>query len=449
MLQSFSTRAILSYVLLVFFIFFSSAAVYPSSAPLPDPPPLTIILVLDQFRHDYLTRYHGHFLPKITSNGNIGGFRYIMEHGAVFTNTRYNHIPTHTAAGHAVIASGAPPYQSGIIGNKWYNRKDSREEYCVMDPDYKNISSADEIKSQGTSPRNLRSSTISDELKLATGGRAKVISISIKDRSAVIMGGHKPDISLWFSAKNGTWTSSRYYFPDGRLPLWIEEANKKIPINKYLGKKWELHLPIHQYIHSRKESVTSLPRYPSLDKKVPDQSVHESIVSSPFGNELLIDLAIEAIKQEKLGQDSIPDYLSISLSSTDIIGHLFGSSSIEMEDLAIRTDRTLSRLFNFIKHNIQGGIANILIVLTSDHGTMDLPEVLSKYGLNAGRAKKSELKKNVSQELSKYFGKGEWVLSFHDPNLYLNYSLLNEKNIPLEKAEQLAAIAALKTAGVA
>lgn len=453
------TRTILSYILLIFLVFFSSVTVHSSSVPSLQPH-LTIVLVLDQFRHDYLTRYHNHFLPPITSNGNLGGFRYIMEHGAVFTNTRYNHIPTHTAVGHAAIASGSPPYKSGIIGNKWYNRKDSREEYCVMDNDYKNISFADDIKTQGTSPKNLRSSTISDELKLATGGQAKVVSISIKDRSAVIMGGHKPDLSVWFSTKDGAWTSSRYYFPDGRLPLWIEEANKKIPINKYLGKKWELYLPIHQYIHSRKESVTSqgakdesfgktFPHYPSLDKKVPDQSVYESIISSPFGNELLIDFAIEAMKQEKLGQDSIPDFLSISFSSTDIVGHLFGPSSIEMEDLAIRTDRTLSRLFNFIQHNIQGGIADTLIVLTSDHGTMDLPEALSNYGINAGRAKKSNLKKIVSQELSKYFGNGEWVLSFHDPNLYLNYSLLNEKNVPLEKAEQLAAVAALKTAGVA
>lgn len=437
-------KGLLSYIFIIILIsclFYPNIACgarYPKNQS--SPPALTIIIVLDQFRHDYLTRYYNHFLPSITSNHTLGGFRYLMEHGAVFTNTRYNHIPTHTAVGHAVIASGAPPYKSGIIGNKWYNRKDSREEYCVMDPKYKNITSDNNIQEEGTSPANLRSSTISDELKLATGERAKVVSISIKDRSAVIMGGHKPNIALWFSAKDGIWTSSRYYFPDANLPLWVEELNRQKPADKYLGVTWDLYSSPDKYLYSRKET---------FNKKTMDTKKYEPILASPFGNELLIDLAIEAVKQEMLGKDHIPDYLSVSLSSTDIAGHIFGPSSIEIEDLAIRTDRTLSRFFNAIQHNIPGGIENTLIVLTSDHGTMDLPEVLSNYGLSAGRAKKSELKKIVSQELSLNFGNGDWVLSFHDPNLYLNYPLLHAKNIPIEKAEQLAANAALHTPGVA
>lgn len=390
---------------------------------------LVVVVIIDQFRQDYLTRFQYHFLPEKDKHGNIGGFKFLLENGAVFTNTKYNHIPTHTGVGHASISTGAPPYKSGIIANNWFNRLTNQEEYCIRDPFQQNIPQKPYITPNpnktlseaqgknganlnGVSPKNLRGSTIADELKIATQGKAKVVSISIKDRSAVIMGGHRPDLVLWFSSKEGKWISSTYYFPDKKLPDWV------IKLNNF------------------KQQNNNLKNYNEL-------------LHSIYGNELLADLAIHILNHEELGKKDTVDYLAISFSSNDLVGHRYGPSSQEVKDLILATDKTISTLLNAFNKHLPNGLDNLLFVLTSDHGVMETPETLTSFGVSGGRLNKSQMIEAVSKRLSTAFGPGNWVLYFQAPYLYLNQNLLQEKNISLKEAEVLAMEEAQKIPGVA
>ncbi len=313
-----------------------------------DRPKLMIGIVVDQMRYDFLIRFYNKY--------GDGGFKKLMKEGYNCENTHYNYIPTHTAVGHASIFTGTTPDIHGIIGNNWYDKYQKKGVYCVDDANYITIGSK---KNKGKSPLKLQSTTITDQLKLAQINEGKVIGISIKDRSAILPTGFSADAAYWFEGnKKANFITSSYYLDE--LPKWVTDFNTSNIAKSHL-KIWNTLYPINTYTESiaddndfekpfKGENRPIFPHdLPSLMKK---NNNYDLLKVSPFGNSLLVDFAIEAIKGEQLGQSTVTDFLTISFSSPDYVGHQFGPDSKEIQDVYLRLDKDLARFINFLDNEI-------------------------------------------------------------------------------------------------
>lgn len=380
----------------------SACAALP--APLPRKPKLVVMITVDQFRQDYLTRFRAAYK---------GGLDRLLKEGAVFTNARYEHFPTVTAIGHATILTGATPSISGIIGNDWYDREEGRSVTSVSDPTMKPLGA----EGTGASPRRLLPSTLGDELKIAGDGKPRVIGISLKDRGAILPAGHSADGAYWFDAKTGNFASSTFYFAD--LPAWVKDFNASRPADKYRGAAW-------------------------LDHKLPDipGKLYTSIATSPFGNDMLLDMAERTMQAEQLGKRDVTDLLAVSFSSNDYVGHHYGPDSPEVREISIRTDAVLDRFFRFL--DAQVGMANVLVVLTADHGVSPTPEAAAARRMPGGRMPRGIVQSTVQGALVKRFGEGKWILSPSEHSLYLNLDLIRAKNLDRAEVNRVAAQAALE-----
>ena len=318
-----------------------------------DKPKLVVGIVVDQMKMEYLYRFSDDF----SSNG----FKRLIQEGFTYHNMHYNFMPTYTAPGHATIYTGAVPAVHGIVGNEWFNKATGKELYCTDDEQVKTIGDGTE-KEGMMSPRNLQSTTITDELKLATNFKGKVIGISIKDRGAILPAGHFADWAFWYS-KTGAFISSTYY--GEKLPDWVTQFNNEKNYFPYLEKGWSLLKPIETYNESL---VDDNPYEGKLYKKSPVfpydlKEMYEAndagvLRVTPFGNDVLANLAKRAIEKENLGKDDITDFLAVSFSSTDYIGHTFGPRSIEIQDTYLRLDLTIADFLNYLdKEGFQYGVA--------------------------------------------------------------------------------------------
>ncbi len=410
-------------------------------------PRLVVLISIDQFRADYLMRFDDLFLPPAAKNGSVGGFRYLMEKGAYHTDAHHDHFPLVTGVGHSVHLTGAPPYKTGIVGNEWFDRELNAERYCVSDTKSPLVGAADPDGKSGISPATLRVSTVGDELKMATGGQAKVWAVALKDRAAVLMAGHLADGVLWFDDEAGTWISSRYYRKDGTLPAWVSEWNAAKKVDAFFGKNWELSAPPaalkrlwtpdNASASPRNGLGTTFPHAITGGLEQPGPAFYAAFTGTPFANGYTLDTAEEIIRQEKLGQDAIPDILAINLSSNDYIGHGFGPDSAEVLDVTVQTDVALSRFFNFLAKNVSGGLANVTIVVTADHGVAPIVAELSKAGFNAGATQVT--KDNLQKALAAELGPGDWVQDVVEENVYLNLQTIAAKKISYTRAEDVAA----------
>jgi hypothetical protein len=351
-------------------------------------PKLVLTIVVDQLRYDYLTRYRTEYR---------GGFHRLLSNGAVFTDAHYQHFPTVTGIGHSVILTGAMPSLSGIVGNDWYDRSAGRQVGCVADDSTRQIGGAG---GAGSSPFRLLVSTLGDEMKDASRGKAKVIGISFKDRAAILPSGHTADAAYWFDSRSGNFVSSTFYFPE--LPAWVKEFNLSA-LDKFKGAEW-------------------------MKGKLPsDAKLPAALISSPFGNELLESFAERAIAAESLGKDAVTDLFTVSFSSNDYVGHDFGPESPEMRAMCLETDMVIDKLFKYVDSTI--GLNNVLVVFLADHGVAPLPEAVAERHLPGGRMPSRIVQTTVQNALVKKYGEGRWILSSPEHSLSLNQDLVLEKKL--------------------
>jgi predicted AlkP superfamily pyrophosphatase or phosphodiesterase len=341
-------------------------------------PKLVVGLVVDQMRWDYLYRYYNRY--------QAGGFKRMLNEGFTCENTLITYIPTVTAAGHTGIYTGSVPAIHGIAGNDFIIQATGKSMYCTDDSTVTAVGS--DSKAGKMSPRNLLTTTVTDELRLATNFRSKVIGIALKDRGGILPGGHTANAAYWFDDANGAWISSTYYMKE--LPAWVTNFNAAKPAEKYLKQDWNTLYPINTYVQSTpdnspnyegKFSGADAPTFPIKTSEL-YKGKTGLIRSTPYGNSMTLDLAKAAIENEKLGAGTVTDFLAVSLSSTDYIGHQFGPNSVEIEDTYLRLDKDLAAFFTYLDSKI--GKGNYSVFLSADHGAAHNPTFLKDHDIPAG-----------------------------------------------------------------
>lgn len=363
--------------LLVFsFIFSLSAAFAQSYYPQPK---LVITLVVDQMRQDYIYRYWDLY--------GEGGFKKLVKDGYNFTNTHFTYYPTYTAPGHANIGTGATPSVHGIVANNWFENATNSRMYCTGDASVRGVGT--DSKAGMMSPKNLKTTTFSDELRLATNFRARAFGISMKDRGAILPAGHFANAAYWLQAKEGNFITSTYYMDD--LPAWVKKFNAENRVEEYLTRTWEPSVPFETLLKysepddSRYENIAHGKESPTFPYNLPELLKHEKngleiILETPYGNSLAFDFAKALIDNEKVGQTAsgVPDFLSLSLSSPDYVGHGFALRAIETADTYIRLDKELADFLKYLEETV--GKNEFTLVLTADHGGADNPNYLNDRG---------------------------------------------------------------------
>ena len=428
----------------VLFILFSCQSVQKKEEKVKKPK-LVVGIVIDQLRHDYFERYADNF--------GEAGFKRLIADGYYNHNTHYNYIPTFTGPGHASIYTGTTPATHGIIANDWYDKYLKKSVYCAEDTSVYTIGSASDAGLM--SPHRMLSSTITDELGLATNFKSKVVGISIKDRGSILPAGHNPTGSFWFDKSNGHFVSSSYYGNE-ELPSWLQEFNARNLADDYLNQTWELSMPLEEYTQSTADDMPYELKFKGKDKPVfpydlkalrAENGNFGLLQNTIFGNTLLTDLAIATMEGEAMGQDDITDFLALSFSSTDYVGHKFGPRAVEVQDMYIKLDQEFARLFKHLDEKV--GKGNYLIFVTSDHGCAEVPEYLQANKIPAAKYNRNLYREVINAALVEKFGKGDWLEIFYKEQFFLNHELIKEKDIDLDEIRRFVVNETLKLAGVA
>lgn len=393
-------------------------------------PKLVIVLIIDQFRYDYLVR----FRPEFTT----GGFERLLDGGADFINCRYDDASTVTCAGHATLFSGAYPDLNGVIENNWYDPSLHRSIYCATDLSTKLVG-ADPSSSAGSSPKNLMGSTLGDEMRMASDFKSKVIAISLKDRSAVMPGGHTANAAYWYDAGSGHFVSSTYYMQ--ALPGWVSQFNQHPPVSDYCGKDWSA-LPDNPLAHGGVFKHFA----PSAGEPCPDVRFLNWLHETPYMTALELRFAEDAIRNEHLGAGPATDLLAISLSENDVIGHAYGPYSPQVADMTLRTDRYLAHFFQAVDQAV--GAGNVWIVLSADHGVAPNPNFVVAHHLGLGSFSAANLRREVARALDAQFGQDHWIESQDEFYLYLSHEAMARHRLSPETVEAAAAAAARGVDGV-
>lgn len=421
------------------------------------PPRLILQITIDGLRGDLPFKYMDRF--------GSSGFRYFMEKGVVYTNSHYQYSNNETIVGHTTLATGAHPSAHGMIGNLWLDQATGEMSYNIEDPDYTLIGSNSGVdkkteldptqraaRTDGRSPRAIRTSTFSDELLLASNGKAKIFSVSVKDRGAVPLAGHGGK-AFWFSKKSGEFISSTFYYEE--YPAWVNDWSAKKLAYGHMGGEWALMQDLDNYLLKDRDDRPYEVDLRGYGRTFPHtfgnshQLLYTLLTLSPVGDELTLDFTKTLIANEQLGVDAVTDYLAVSFSSTDYVNHIFGPSSLEMEDNLMRLDGTLANLLSYIDENI--GLSNTLIVLSADHGSPEAPEQMAELGMDVYRLSPERVKTdNVEKRLLEQFGVGkELIQIYYHPYIYLNRSLIAEKGLDQLEVERAIAEEVMKIPGIA
>ncbi len=394
---------------------------------IPPRPKLVVLLVIDQFRADYLMRFDSRFLPAKGPKGT-GGFRTLVENGAYYPLAEYEMVQCMTGPGHATLLTGSYPYQNGIPINNWLDQKTQKMFYCVEDPETPGVGGGPAKPHAGTSPKTFLGTTVSDEWKNA-GYPGRVVSVALKDRAAILMGGHRADYVLWHDSATFTWMTSKKYAPDGKLPGWVIEENAALAKEKGEKFTWKAE---GKGTGFSDETITPEAKYlwgssPTFPHEI-TKGDHRSIVS-PYGIEITRRLAERALDKLKLGQSGGTDFLFVSLSAHDYLAHGFGPNSREIEEMTVAEDAEIGKLLATIEKKV--GLKNTMIALSADHGGGHSAEYLTKYGIPSGRFDEPALRKDLNALLTTEFGqppKGEsWLPWSEDFSFYLNHPALEKK----------------------
>ncbi|KJD37053.1 alkaline phosphatase [Tamlana sedimentorum] len=393
-------------------------------------PKLVVGIVVDQMRYDYLTRFYNKF--------GEGGFKRMMNEGFNCKNHHFNYIPTKTGPGHASVYTGTTPKYHGVIGNDWYDKYEQKMVYCAEDD---SVQSVGTTSSDGKmSPHRMQTTTFSDENRLFTQMKGKTIGVSIKDRGAILPAGHTANAAYWFRGKSeGKFISSTYYIND--LPEWVKDFNASKAVKSYL-KEWNTLQNIETYTESgadlnefeggfRGKETATFPY--DLKKLSKINGGFDILKATPYGNSVVIDFAIAALKGENLGKDTITDVLTVSFSSTDYVGHNFGVNSKEVEDTYIRLDKDLERFFKTL--DAQVGEGEYTVFLSADHGAVDVPSYLQDVNIPAGYLNNKETKAKFSAFLMDTFGVDNLIENISNDQIFLNHNAVKDLNKTLAEVE--------------
>jgi predicted AlkP superfamily pyrophosphatase or phosphodiesterase len=400
-----------------------------------DAPKLVVTLVVDQMRAEYLDRY--------SSKYGDHGFKKLKKEGFHFRNGHFTYMPTTTGPGHAAIYSGALPSVSGVIGNGWYDRSKRKSVNVVGGNEkYRTIGAPDSILTGQAGPDHLIVTTIADELKLASQFRSKTISVSLKDRAAIMGGGHTADGAYWYDGLTGRFVTSSYYMEE--VPDWVSTFNQNGMVDSMSNLVWNLSFPLSEYIESRSDDNTF--EYKIRGKTAPVfpydlGALNEGLDSyflmpyTPFSNDLLVAFAKQAVINEQMGKDNETDFLAISFSSTDYSGHAFGPYSVEIEDLYIKLDRTIENLIRFLDGSI--GKEGYVIVLTSDHGAVPAPRYLRSKKLPGGFNNQNALAFLVNTHIKKTFNIDSIIEYQDNMSFYLNHDKIKGQDAYRKISEEI------------
>ena len=397
-------------------------------------PKLVVGIVVDQMRYDYLTRFYDHF--------GKDGFKRLVEEGFNCKNNHFNYAPTSTGPGHTSVYTGATPSVHGIIGNNWYDKELDSDVYCASDDSYSSVGTTSNAGQM--SPHRMTVTTITDELRLNNQMRGKTISIALKDRGAVLPGGHTANAAYWFHGANeGKWITSSYYME--QLPKWVVDFNSSGKTQSY-KKAWNTIKDIKDYNESGTDNNTyeglfegeTSPTFPHSTTALLNKTENFDIIkSTPFGNSLTTDFVIEALQQEDLGKDEITDFLAISFSSTDYVGHMYGVNSKEVQDTYIRLDEDLARLFKALDKNV--GEGEYTLFLTADHGAIEVPSYLKDKKIPAGYIDNAANSKRLSGFLKYTYGTEDILKNYSNYQLFLDHEII--KNLDLNLVDVQTEIA--------
>ncbi|WP_245898800.1 alkaline phosphatase PafA [Chitinophaga niastensis] len=378
-------------------------------------PKLIVGIVVDQMRWDYLYRY--------TDRYEAGGFKRLLGEGFSCENTFISHLPSFTAVGHSTIYTGSIPAIHGITGNDWPDQVTGKEWYCTEDTVVQAVGSNSAAGKM--SPRNLLASTITDELKLATNFRSKVVGVSLKDRASILPAGHTPDGAFWLDDNNGSFITSTYYMKE--LPTWVKQFNERKEPQQLMARPWETLYPINTYVQSSEDDVNWEGTFPGEKAPVFPHQLKDvykkdpgSLRSTPSGNTLTLDFAKAAVAGYDLGNGPATDFLTINCASTDYVGHKYGPNSIEVEDTYLRLDKDLSSFFSYLDQKV--GKGNYLVFLTADHGAAHAIKFMQEHNQPAGLVEPKKLIAGLDSTLNKRFGVSGLVSSF------MNYHVSYNKN---------------------
>ncbi|HEX8150230.1 MAG TPA: alkaline phosphatase family protein, partial [Pyrinomonadaceae bacterium] len=424
-----------------------------AAAAQPKRPRLVLLIAVDQFRYDYLERFGDLF--------GAGGLRRLLRDGASWAECNYDHVPTETAPGHATMMTGAWPSETGIIANLWFDRAEGKSVENVRDDSVRLLGGG--AGEAASSPRNLLASTLGDQLKMATGGRARVVGVSSKNRAAILPAGRMADAAYWYSTLTGAFVSSTYYFD--RLPDWAAGFNAARPADKLFGAKWERLLPAAEY--ERRAGRDDAPWEKAADNssyvfphvmdgglKGPGPAFYGALDYSPYSNDLVLSFAEAALINEKLGADEETDVLTVSFSANDIVGHRYGPYSHEAMDITLRVDRQIARLLEVVDARV--GLSNTVVAFTADHGVAPSPEHSVEMGLPGGRVKVSDVLAAVRNRLRARFGKpgdkdttADYVAeTAMNGQLFFNVVALKRDGVERAEIERVACEAALTVPGI-
>ena len=398
-------------------------------------PKLIVGIIVDQMRYDYLTRFWNHY--------GEGGFKRLAEQGFNAKNHHFNYAPTSTGPGHTSVYTGATPSSHGIIGNNWYDKEIDKSVYCASDDSYNSIGTSTDAGKM--SPHRMLTTTITDQLRLHTQMRGKTIAIALKDRGAVLPGGHTANAAYWFEGDDvGKWITSSYYMQ--ALPKWVTDFNTSGKVQSY-KKAWTTLKDISTYIESGVDNnnyeglfeTETAPVFPHSTPNLLNKSKDFEIIKyTPWGNSLTTDFALAALENEKLGTDTDTDFLAISYSSTDYIGHKFGVNSKEIQDTYLRLDLDLQRLLNTLDSKV--GAGKYTVFLTADHGAINVPAYLKDQKIPAGYLNNKETRTKFNEFLTYTYGTTDLIKNVSNNQVFLDTKVINNLDMDLDDVQEEIAL---------
>lgn len=393
-------------------------------------PKLVVGIVIDQMRWDYLYRFYDLY--------GANGLKRLLNKGFSCENTLIPYVPTYTAVGHTCVYTGSVPAYTGIVGNNWFDKTTNTNVYCTDDSTVNPVGS--NTKGGKMSPENLWVTTITDELRLSNNFKSKVIGIAMKDRGAILPAGHSANAAYWYDDKSGKWISSTYYMQ--QLPDWVSQFNAKDVAGNYMKQDWNTLLPINKYDLSSaddepyenaikgEKTVT----FPHRLSTIGDADKYESFKTTPFANSFTFDFAKSAIENEALGKNTVPDFLAVSISSTDYIGHSFGPNSVEIEDTYLRLDNDIADFLQYLDTKV--GKGNYLVFLTADHGVAHIPAFLAEHKIPGGVFNEGEVSRELNKMIEDEFGMKNVVQSLQNYQVYLNADEISKQGKDLSAVKK-------------
>ena len=409
----------------IFNLIFAVAAALSLSAQSLQRPKLVVGIVIDQMRWDFLYRYYNRY-------ADDGGFKRLISQGFSCENTFIPYAPTVTACGHASIYTGSVPSINGITGNFWWDYKLNKSVYCTEDSSVKTVGS--NTTAGAESPGNLLTTTIGDELKLATNFQSKVIGVALKDRASILPAGHNANSAYWFDSKAGVWITSDYYMKT--IPDWVKKFDSKKMIDSFYNSGWNTLYPLNTYKQSTADENTyeSKP-FGNSSKGFPYNlksnagNNYNIVLATPFGNTLTAEFAKQAVINEQLGADAITDLLAVSFSSPDYIGHSFGPNSIEQEDDYLRLDKDLGDLLSFLDNKI--GKDKYIVFLSADHGVAHVPAFAKDHNIPSGSLDFTIIFDKMQAGLKEKFGQDNLILDIANYQVSLNLALIATSSLKI------------------